>query len=195
MQLVELDLSFNKISDLGAKLLSNMLRSEFCLTDLDLSHNDITSYGCNRLSFRLKDTLSLQNLNLSVNRIDDSGAIDLFKALSANQTVLSIALSSNRITHTSLASLTNLVQQNHTIVTVDLSGNEFRRPISDDDFSDFIGSLASNPSKPHIDLRGCGLTPSQKTMLDAILHANTENSDKYTILPSKLFSLPPQLVG
>ena len=195
MQLVELDLSFNKISDQGAKLLSNMLRSEYCLTDLDLSHNDISSDGCKRISTRLQDTSSLQNLNLSVNRINDSGAIDLLKALSTNQTVLNIALSSNQITHTSFASLTNLIQQNHTIILVDLSGNEFRRPINDGDFSLFLDSIESNPNKPQIDLRGCGLTASQKTVLDNLLHANTPNCDTSTILPSKLFSLPPQLVG
>ncbi|KAJ3313002.1 hypothetical protein HDV04_002484 [Boothiomyces sp. JEL0838] len=72
----------NNITDLGAKLISNALKTNRNLVGLDLFENRIQKGGAEALSEALKVNSCLQALNLGKNHIGDDGAMYLSKALS-----------------------------------------------------------------------------------------------------------------
>ncbi|KAJ3320947.1 Leucine-rich repeat-containing protein 71 [Boothiomyces sp. JEL0866] len=77
-----LTLRGNHITDLGAKLISNALKTNRNLVGLDLFENKIQKAGAEALSDALKVNSCLQALNLGKNNIGDDGALYLSKALS-----------------------------------------------------------------------------------------------------------------
>ena len=172
LQLVDLDLSYNQISDSGAKLLSNLMRREYVLGSLNLSHNHITSSGCSRMAQRMNDSLCLYSLDLSVNRIDDTGAIDMFSALCSNETLLSLSLSCNELTERCMAFIAHSLRGNRTAKVIDVSGNGVAGQLTEAHFDILEDSFASNTTLEVLDLRGCGFSSEHIARLTRERKAN-----------------------
>ncbi len=160
-QLVDLDLSNNRIGETGSKLLSSLLRPEYCLMTVDLSRNHIGSVGCSHLAYSLQDALCLEKLDLSVNHISDKGAMDLFSCLSTNMTVVYIGLSCNRLTERCVSFLSSLLRTNKELVHIDISGNSIGDKIQEDQFDELVKSISTQV----LDYRACGFTADQQASL------------------------------
>jgi Ran GTPase-activating protein (RanGAP) involved in mRNA processing and transport len=81
--LLKLDLSGNKISSKGARLLASLIWASPTLERLDLSDNDIGCGGAGALAQACRHTLHLEYLFLSNNKIKDRGAYQMARWLSS----------------------------------------------------------------------------------------------------------------
>ena len=80
--LKELDLSHNRLSDEGAKILANVLSLNNCaLKELDLSSNNITDEGAHYLARMLRENTKILRLILDNNEITDRGLALLTDAI------------------------------------------------------------------------------------------------------------------
>jgi len=91
-----LDLSYNKIGDIGALHLATSLRYNTTLQKLNLTRNDITDNGATYLGNALKYNTGLQALNLTRNDITD-GVKKLAEGLFNNTSLKILDLSYNKI--------------------------------------------------------------------------------------------------
>ncbi|CAF4888973.1 unnamed protein product, partial [Rotaria socialis] len=83
--LTKLYVGENQISDNGAQLFAEVLKTNKTLTVLDLEKNTITDNGAHQLAEALKTNKVLTVLGLNGNQITDDGAQKLADALKTNQ--------------------------------------------------------------------------------------------------------------
>uniref|UniRef100_A0A0G4IED2 Uncharacterized protein n=1 Tax=Chromera velia CCMP2878 TaxID=1169474 RepID=A0A0G4IED2_9ALVE len=126
--MLKLSLSHNKVGDVGAESLSELLKSPSLLEELDLSDNQVHAYGALRLGAALMENAKLTVLNLKMNRLGDEGVSHLAECLTAcdNQQLAlkELNLASNGATKRSLPSLCGFLKGNCTVTKMDLSGNK-----------------------------------------------------------------------
>lgn len=79
--LKELDLSYNKIGDTGAKAIETSLKKNSTLTNLNLNRNQIGDIGTTNLARLLGANSTLKAIYLTDNEITGRGILDLLKAL------------------------------------------------------------------------------------------------------------------
>lgn len=122
-----LDLSWNKICDVGAQALAQALESNATLQLLELECNKIGDVGAQALAKALESNTTLQVLTLSYNQIGDEGGKALGKALESNPTLQLLDLSCNRITDRVPGWITNLIRRNKRLVEICNSQNLLER--------------------------------------------------------------------
>ena len=81
---MDLNLSYNKIADEGARKLSKLLIKNQILTHLNLSNNAIGFDGSRFLAQVLKLNSTLEFISLKLNAIDDKAGAKFFKDLTYN---------------------------------------------------------------------------------------------------------------
>eukprot|EP01084_Bolivina_argentea_P280475 479667_1 len=178
-----LDLSYNKISDVGARRLSAFLsKKDNVLMALNLNNNQINDEGVTHIASTLKNKhLQLIELDLSLNNVSDAGAINLFESLAVSECMQILNVSCNHITNASFVALINMVKINTSIHTLNVSGNAFiasgsgrqSRRSSSNSNTNSISTSASNsrPHSRHKDLhRNDGLYGKQ--LADCLLNDN-----------------------
>ncbi|KAF1782886.1 Leucine-rich repeat domain, L domain-like [Phytophthora cactorum] len=134
--ITSLDLSHNKLTNHGARLLSKLLglkawavsqswaQYNTSLVELDLRLNRLTDDGGRMLLEGLVDHTSLTNLNLSSNMLGKESAEALAEILSDSVTALrSVDLSSNALNESDGDVLLQGLQQNSTVIALDLRQN------------------------------------------------------------------------
>ncbi|KAF5903664.1 NACHT, LRR and PYD domains-containing protein 12-like, partial [Clarias magur] len=126
----DLDLSENKLSDLGGKYLSAGLENLHCkLETLRLCDCDISDEGCAALTLALRSNPShLRELDLSMNRLGDSGVKSLCAVLENPHCKLkTLRLENCYASVEGCAALTSALRSNPShLRELDLSGNELR---------------------------------------------------------------------
>lgn len=148
--LVQLDLSHNKITNHGARLLAKLLGENSSLAMLDVSDNQIHAEGGRYLGRGLRANSSLVRLNLRLNRLTDDGGRLLLEGMQDNVSLVQLNLGSNSIGYESTQVLGALLRDSgHAIETVDLAGNA----LTADDISFLHLSIERNNSLCSIDLR------------------------------------------
>ncbi|GCC21595.1 NACHT, LRR and PYD domains-containing protein 3-like isoform X1 [Chiloscyllium punctatum] len=155
--LTDLNLSINKLGDVGIKRLSVALRHLECkIQNLQLTVVDLTDSCALDLSSALNVNTSVRILNLSYNKLQDSGlrtfsaflknpecklqelsldencltddcAKDFTSALSTNRSLVVLSLESNFFTDQSVPSFRHLILTCRSLVHVRLWGNKFSR--------------------------------------------------------------------
>jgi len=121
--LVDLDLSDNYISDIGIKILMEvLLTNKSILKKLHLGSNNISDHGIQYLSDMLKTNHSLTHLMLNRNHLTNHGIYLLSNVLALHNTSLEIlSISSNNlITDLSIDSLIVMLRQNQTLKELDI---------------------------------------------------------------------------
>ena len=142
MQLNILDLSYNEITDDGAKELAANLCS--CI-QLDLSHNKIGDYGTKELAANLHNCTQLKWLDLSHNEIGDDGV----KELAANlHNCTQLNLSHNEIGEDGAKELAANLYHCTQLKELDLSHNE----IGDDGAKELAANLYHCTQLKELDL-------------------------------------------
>uniref|UniRef100_A0A3P9KT83 Leucine rich repeat containing 34 n=1 Tax=Oryzias latipes TaxID=8090 RepID=A0A3P9KT83_ORYLA len=91
-----LDVSYNNISDGGAKHLADALQlSSSALKSLDLKFNNIQADGAEFLANSLKSNSSLLSLSLSGNQFGDRGGVSMSRMLQADRSVAALGAALN----------------------------------------------------------------------------------------------------
>lgn len=123
--LSQVDMSFNVISDVGARAVAALISRSDTLTTVILVDNNIRAAGARALAYGLAaDTCPLQSLDLRLNYVGDEGALELYRVLTVrNRTLTKINVSSNLCTAASTAALADMLRHNNIISTVDVACN------------------------------------------------------------------------
>ncbi|XDV53593.1 hypothetical protein PO909_022061 [Leuciscus waleckii] len=192
----ELDLSENKINELGLKMLSDLLADpQFKLEKLGLRSCDVSDGGCADLSSALRSNPSLRELDLSGNKITESKLRKISPLLEHPQCKLQkLVLRSCNISDGGCAVLSSALRSNLSLRELDLSGNYFGDSgvkqlsallkhtqckleklelracwIRDGVCADLSSALRSNPSLRELDLSGNNIGDSGVDQLSALL--------------------------
>ena len=95
------------------------------LADLDLSKNQVTDAGLRALSESLKKNSSVKYLNLTSNKLKGDAFEAFVELLQCNKTLLEAALGGNAISNDGVATLAGFLPHNDTLRHLDLSRNSF----------------------------------------------------------------------
>lgn len=87
------DLSHNKITNHGARMLAKLLGTKSVLMTLNLADNQIHSEGGRYLGRALRHNESLCDLNLRLNRLGDDGGAMVLQGVRSNSTLDTLNLS------------------------------------------------------------------------------------------------------
>eukprot|EP00567_Pseudictyota_dubia_P006640 CAMPEP_0197444794 /NCGR_PEP_ID=MMETSP1175-20131217/10179_1 /TAXON_ID=1003142 /ORGANISM="Triceratium dubium, Strain CCMP147" /LENGTH=472 /DNA_ID=CAMNT_0042975647 /DNA_START=836 /DNA_END=2254 /DNA_ORIENTATION=- len=117
----ELVLTFNNITDIGAKVLAKILRINATVTTLNLYWNKIGDASAKDLAEMLCINASVTQLNLSLNQISDTGAKALAEMLRVNATITHLNLEYNEISNIGVKALAEMLRINVAIITLDLA--------------------------------------------------------------------------
>jgi len=123
--IVELDLSFNNISSVGAVVIANALAScESHLHVLNLWGNNLGDEGAESIACALETNSRLETMNLAENAVGNDGTEAIAKALEKNRMLKDLVLFGNKISSTGAASLCDcLEKENGTLIVLDLRFN------------------------------------------------------------------------
>uniref|UniRef100_A0A3P9HLL9 Leucine rich repeat containing 34 n=1 Tax=Oryzias latipes TaxID=8090 RepID=A0A3P9HLL9_ORYLA len=117
-----LDVSYNNISDGGAKHLADALQlSSSALKFLDLKFNNIQADGAEFLANSLKSNSRLLSLSLSGNQFGDRGGVSMSRMLQVNSTLRMLQLSDCNLADRSVAALGAALNCNTTLQALDIS--------------------------------------------------------------------------
>jgi hypothetical protein len=129
-QLVNLDLSWNSVSDEGAKCIANALKFNKSLVFLELNYCSIGDEGLHEISKSLSDNHTLQELGLSGNSFTDNGLMLLSAGLGGNRGIKKLSVDPgidvcfvpflSKVTGEGLQLFLTAVAKNHTITHLDI---------------------------------------------------------------------------
>uniref|UniRef100_A0A8C2GT81 Si:ch211-181d7.3 n=1 Tax=Cyprinus carpio TaxID=7962 RepID=A0A8C2GT81_CYPCA len=174
--LTELDLSENKLQNLGIKRLSDGLKDSHCkLQKLNLYHCGITGEGCAALASALRSNSEhLRELDFTENKIGDLGLKHLSEALKEPFCKLEkLRLCQCGITPEGSTALASALKSNpEHLRELDLSQNK----IGDSG----VTALSAGLENPHcrlekLGLRDCGITAEGCAALTSALRSNPEH--------------------
>ena len=118
-----IDLSKNRICDLGTVALADAIKIQKTVQAISLSENYIGRGGAVALSDAIKINTTLQEINLLQNNIGDAGAVALADAIKINTTVQEIHLYQNCIGYVGAVALADAIKINRTLTKIHLSQN------------------------------------------------------------------------
>jgi len=146
-----LNLSYNKISDVGARRLSSFLtKNDNVLMILNLNDNQINDEGVQFIADTLKnkDNSHLIELDLALNNIGDPGAVALMEAVAISECLQILDISKNRITTKSYDAFLDLLQINSSVHTLNISGNPLIAAAHSSTVSTASRSISTSNSRP-----------------------------------------------
>ena len=176
--LIHLDVSHNKITTNGLRLLTSYFldenksaadcdnekkmekganKDESVLVTFNIADNLIHSEGGRNLGRLLRTNKSLVSINMRLNNLNDEGGVMVIEGLKSNSTLKHLNLASNCLGSKSIALLgTILLLKNKDsgrvtsrLESIDLSSNE----TSDDDLKKLALSVQENPFLVSLDIR------------------------------------------
>ena len=93
------------------------------LTNLNLYRNGISDAGATCIAEAIKVNKTLTNLNLHRNRFSDASATSIAEAIKVNKTLTNLNLSDNSIGDAGAASIAEVIKVNKALNNLDLSDN------------------------------------------------------------------------
>ena len=167
--LTKLDLRGNGIGDQGATGLAEALKVNSTLTKLDLCGNGIGYQGATGLAEALKVNSTLTELNLRVNDIGDQGATGLAEALKVNSTLTELNLRVNDIGDQGATGLAEALKVNSTLTELNLRVND----IGDQGATGLAEALKVNSTLTELNLSENGIGDQGATGLAEALKVNS----------------------
>lgn len=155
-QLLELNLSSNKLTDAGIDKLAAMFRlstKNTMLEKIDLSNNGLTSLGVAKLFDALQKNPFLKRLNLSNNRFSGRGFNNITYLLWENSTLTHLEFRNCDIEIEGGEALANGLSKNECLQSLMLSGNNLK----DEGCKAIALSLVDNKKLKCLDLSKCRL--------------------------------------
>ena len=105
--LIELDLSFNKLSDKGGVTISKLVEFAENIKRINLSGNQIADVGAEKLSVSLKGKIFLAYLNLNSNHIGNTGIMFINELLFTNSGLLNLDIGNNHYDWDAMIAITS----------------------------------------------------------------------------------------
>ena len=168
LNLTNLDLSYNGISDAGATCIAEAIKVNKTLTNLDLQGDGISAAGATCIAEAIKVNKTLTNLNLSVNGISAAGATCIAEAIKVNKTLTNLNLSGNGISDAGATCIAEAIKVNKTLTNLNLSGNG----ISDAGATCIAEAIEVNKTLTNLDLRGDGISAAGATCIAEAIKVN-----------------------
>ncbi|KAI8896602.1 hypothetical protein BC833DRAFT_596877 [Globomyces pollinis-pini] len=124
INLISIDLTHNRIGELGAKSIGHLLQ-HLTIQELKLGSNHIGAKGIHYISKGLIENTNLIELELSSNAIGDQGAMSIASALTLNKTLRKIHLNNNAIKSQGIMHMHESLKSNLNITELQIFGNRF----------------------------------------------------------------------
>ena len=137
-----INLSSNRISNIGAATVSEFLKNNIYLLELNLSKNNIGPNGIIAIAKAIQVNTLLQKFNISECQVADDEAAAIGDSLKCNHSLQELNLSQNNITSDGAKKIAEAIQVNKTLQKLDISYNR----ISDDGAASISDSLKTNKS-------------------------------------------------
>ena len=169
--LQKLTIRFNSISDDGAIVFSECLKTNTTLIELDLSGNNIRDKGASAIAEALKVNNTLQTLNISCNKISDDGAMTFSECLKTNTTLIELDLSGNNIMFEGASAIAKALKVNITLQKLNISAY-YSEGISDDGAIAFSECLKTNTTLIELDLSGNNIRDKGASAIAEALKVN-----------------------
>ncbi|XP_072548691.1 nucleotide-binding oligomerization domain-containing protein 1 [Salminus brasiliensis] len=159
----------NHITDVGAKLVAQIIEECPHLMTVKLGCNQITAVGARFLGQAIKKSKSIFDVGMWGNTIGDEGADAFAEALKNHPRLTNLSLSANGISSEGGRSLARALKENSSLHIFWLIQNN----ISDEAVPDLAGALRSNSALTHLMLIDNQLTARGAQMLAEGLATNT----------------------
>ena len=138
--LVELDLSYNKLTDKGGMTISKLVEYAENLRKINLEGNVIGDTGAEKLSISLKGKLFLSYINLNTNHINNTGIMFINELLFTNTGLVELDLGNNHYDWDAMIAITSaLTTTNKSLVILNVDDPAYK--IQDQDFFTHFGKM------------------------------------------------------
>ena len=168
LNLTNLNLSDNGISDAGATCIAEAIKVNKTLTNLDLSGNGISDAGATCIAEAMKVNKTLTNLYLCDNGISDAGATCIAEAIKVNKTLTNLNLSGNGIGDAGATSIAEAIKVNKTLTNLQL----FYIHISDAGATCIAEAIKVNKTLTNLNLSGNGIGDAGATSIAEAIKVN-----------------------
>ena len=170
--LQELNMSFNKITSEGAKIIGEAIKVNKTLQKLDIRGNSISDDGTAAISDGLKYNISLQELNISLNKITNEGANMIAEAIKVNKILKKLYIRGNSISDDGAAAISDGLKCNISLQKLNVSWNK----ITSEGAKIIAGAIKVNTTLHTLHLYQRDITDKlsfNMTVLTAVYHNNT----------------------
>lgn len=138
--ILEIDLSYNKLTDKGASVLSKLLEYAENIKVIKLKGNKLGDNGCDSLNKALKEKKKLTLLNLNSNTFGNVGLMSINELLFKNPSLKFLDVGGNRFDWDGIISLMSALKvTNKTLEVLNLDDPAYR--IADQHFFNHIGKM------------------------------------------------------
>ena len=147
------DLSYNKLTDMGVSILCKTIELAENIKILNLKSNQISDNGCEKLTKALKGKIYLADLNLNTNIINNLGILHLTELLYTNTALLSLDIGSNRYDWEALIAVAAALNKyNTSLMVLNIDDPWYKNP--DQDFFTHFGKMfVTNPVLKKVSMR------------------------------------------
>ena len=164
-----LDISNNKIGDLGAQEIAEALHENTTLQTLNISYNIIQVVGARAIAGALRANKALQNLDISKNNIHVEGAKFIAEALYENRTLQKLDVSNNNILDDGAIAISECIKKNSALQQLVISGNN----VSVEGAIKFAEAVKINTTLQNFDISNNGISnDGAKLISDCLKHNN-----------------------
>lgn len=123
----EVDLRYNEITDLGARILGDLIQNSVRIVSLNLMGNHIKSEGAQYLAEAMKNCTNLKNLNLNGNKIKTGGAMMVTELLFTHDKLVSLSLGDNKIDHDGIIGILSVLNSsNYTLQELNIDNPVYK---------------------------------------------------------------------
>ena len=123
----DIDLRYNEITDLGARVLGDLIKGSHRLFNLNLMGNHIKSNGAQYLAESLKECTSLQSLNFNGNKVKTGGAMMVTELLFTHDKLSSLSLGNNKIDHDGIIGILSVLNSsNYTLKELNIDNPVYK---------------------------------------------------------------------
>ncbi|KAH3767255.1 Protein NLRC3 [Pelomyxa schiedti] len=180
VHLMQLDVSHNQITDEGAKLLADALKTSTVLAHVDLSGNSIRYEGAIALAGSLRVNRSLICLRLNDNKIGQYGLESIASSLFENQCLWELALGGLGNTSHAIECMCEALKKNTGLLHLNLTRNTFDKT----GFDCLTTMLKNNSTLRCLNLSCTQLTPptlsslAEAINISSVQHLNISDNNE-----------------
>ena len=165
--LEELNISFNKLGDDGAVIISKGITKTNTLRVMDISDNNITSTGAIAISNSLLHNTSLEVLDMRYKAIGQDGAKAIAQVITNNKTLKKLYINNCEITDTGATAIANSLLHNTSLEELDMSYNA----IGQDGAKAIAQAITNNKTLKKLNINNCEITDTGATAIaNSLLH-------------------------